>query len=215
MVVQIAEELAIDQVWQLEIAALMSQIGCVTFPEEIINKMYSNLELDDEEREMYANHPKAGGRLLENIPRMEGVTAIVRNQLKNYDEYDNENSEDEETNLGAQILRVIFEYDRLLYLGRERSEVVRHLRKRKNIYNPEIIKQLGKIKKTGETARVVSLQIKDLAIGMVAEDDIYAKNETLLASKGQELTSPVIQGLQNFARRIGVKEPIRVWINTQ
>ena len=50
---------------------------------------------------------------------------------------------------------------------------------------------------------------------MVAEDDIYAKNETLLAPKGQELTWPVIQGLHNFAKKVGVKEPVRVWVNTK
>ncbi|MDJ0621517.1 MAG: response regulator [Desulfocapsaceae bacterium] len=213
MAVQIGEELAIDQIWRLEVAALMSQIGCVTLPEEIINKVYADLELDEEEKEMYGNHPQAGARLFENIPRMEGVTAIIRNQLKDYSEYDQEDQEEEEIILGAQILRVIFEYDRLLFQGKNHGEAVHHLQERKNVYNPIIVKRLGKIKKTGEAARVVSLMIKDLAIGMVAEDDIYAQNETLLAPKGQELTWPVIQGLQNFAKKVGVKEPVRVWVN--
>lgn len=212
LVVQIAEIMAIDEVWQLEIAALMSQIGCVTLPEEIINKLYANLQLDEEEQEMYDNHPRAGAGLLENIPRMEGVTAIIRNQLKDFDAYESDNDEIEETDLGAQIIRVIFDYDLLLYQGMTHPDAVRHLL-RKGSYNPEIVKHLGKIKKTDEPAQVVSLKIKDLSVGMVAEDDIIAKNNTLLAPKGQEITWPVLQGLQNFSRKVGVKEPVRVWVN--
>lgn len=215
MVVQIAEELALDQIWQLEIAALMSQIGCVTLPAEITNKVYADLDLDAEEEEMYANHPQAGARLLQNIPRMEGVTAIIGNQLKDYSEYDQEEQEEEEIHLGAQILRVVIDYDRLLFQGKNHGEATHSLQEKKNVYNPLIVKQLGKLKKTEEVSRIVSLMIKDLAIGMVTEDDIHAQNETLLAPKGQELSWPVIQGLQNFAKKVGVKEPVRVRVNTK
>ncbi len=212
LVVQMAEAMAIDQVWQLEIAALMSQIGCVTLPKEIIDKLYANIQLDEEEQEMYDDHPQAGAGLLENIPRMEGVTAIIRNQLKDFDEYESDDAEIEETDLGAQIIRVVFDYDLLLYQGVSHRDAVRHLL-RQDSYNPEIVKHLGKIKKTDDQAQVVSLKIKDLTVGMVAEDDIIAKNNTLLAPKGQEITWPVLQGLRNFSRKVGVKEPVRVWVN--
>jgi len=213
LVVQVADILEISQVWQLEIAALMSQVGCVTLPHEIINKLYANITLDDDEQEMYNNHPRAGAGLLENIPRMEGVTQIIRNQLKNFDEYDSSDSDAEETDLGSQIIRVMFDYDLLLYQGMGHQEAVRHLQ-RKNMYNPVIVKQLSKIKKTKETSQIVSLKINELSVGMVAEDDIIATNNTLLAPKGQEITWPVLQGLQNFSRKVGVKEPVRVWVNT-
>ncbi len=208
LVVQIAKALSIDQIWQLEIAALMSQIGCVTLPEEIINKLYANKELEVEEQEMYDDHPNAGARLLENIPRMEGVTAIVRNQLKDFTEYEQQDSETEETDLGAQIIRVVFDYDLLLYQGMEHHEAVGHLQ-RQDSYNPEIVKHLSKVKQTDEATQVVSLKIRDLTIGMVAEEDIIAKNDTLLAPKGQEITWPVLQGLHNFSKKVGVKEPVR------
>lgn len=215
MAAQIAEEMAIEQLWQLEIAALMSQIGCVTLPEEIINKVHAGQQLDEKEQEMYAEHPQTGARMLENIPRMKGVTAIVRNQLKDFEKYDPEDQEDAETQLSAQILRVVFEYDRMLLQGKNHDEIIRHLHQRKHIYHPEIVRQLGKTQGTGDVARIISLKIKDLATGMVTEDDIYAKNDTLLVRKGQELTWPIIQGLQNFTKKVGVKEPVRVRVNTK
>jgi len=45
---------------------------------------------------------------------------------------------------------------------------------------------------------------------MIAEEDIVAKNGILLTPKGQEITWPVLQGLLNFSKQVGVREPIRV-----
>jgi hypothetical protein len=47
---------------------------------------------------------------------------------------------------------------------------------------------------------------------MIAEEDILAKNGTLLTPKGQEITWPVLRGLLNFSKQVGVREPIRVRI---
>lgn len=210
LVVSIAEALSIDRLWQLEIAALMSQIGCVTLPNEIITKLYSNLDLNQNEMEMYFRHPQAGAQLLENIPRLEGVAQIIRNQLKDFDEYDPDDTDNEETNLSTQVIRVIFDYDLLLFQGTSHTDAIKRLRKQKNIYNPEVIKQLNKLKLTEGVSQVVNLMIKDLTIGMVAEDNIIAKNDTLLVPKGQEITKPVLQGLQNFSRQVGVIEPVRM-----
>lgn len=212
LVVQIAQALAMEKIWQLEIAALMSQIGCVSIPTEIINKLYANRELDDEEKEMYGAHPEAGARLLEKIPRMEGVTAIIRNQLKDFSEYESEEPDDE-SDLGAQVLRVVFDYDLLHYQGMEHKDAVRRLQKRKELYNPEIVQRLDTIQIPEESFQIASLKIRELTVGMVAEEDIIAKNDTLLAPKGQEITWPVLHGLRNFAKKVGVKEPVRVWIN--
>lgn len=211
--VQIAEAMAMEKIWQMEIAALISQIGCVTLPAEIINTLYANRELDEEEQEMYSSHPEAGARLLEKIPRMEGVTAIIRNQLKDFSEFENEEPFDE-SDLGAQIIRVAFDYDLLKYQGVDHKDALRCLSKRKGCYNPEIVKELETISLSDESVQIASLKIKELAVGMVAEEDIIAQNDTLLAPKGQEITWPVLQGLQNFAKTVGVKEPVRVWINT-
>ena len=92
------------------------------------------------------------------------------------------------------------------------NEAVQHLQRNSN-YNPEVLKHLGKVKRSDKPTQVVSLKIKDLTVGMVTEDDIIAKNNTLLAPKGQEITWPVLQGLQNFSKKVGVKEPVRVWVN--
>ena len=62
LVVHLAEQLHLPNLWQFEIAALMSQIGCVTLPHDILNKFYAGQPLDPEEEAMYRNHPQVGAQ---------------------------------------------------------------------------------------------------------------------------------------------------------
>ncbi|THB78969.1 MAG: response regulator [Desulfobulbaceae bacterium] len=215
LVVHVGEALSVQKLWQLEIAALMSQIGCVTLPADILNKVYANVTLEPEEVEMYQEHPANGARMLERIPRLEGVAAIIRNQFRDYCSFDPEDLENEETNLGAQILRTVFDYDLMLFQGVERPEVIRKLLHESEVYNPDVVAELRKYKLKKTISDVLSIQIKDLAVGMIVEEDILSAKETLLAPKGQEITWPVLQGLKNFARQVGVKEPIRVRMQSE
>ncbi len=210
IVVELAEHLRVSQVWKYEVAALMSQIGCITLPSDILNKKHANIELNKEETEMYRSHPQVGAGLLAEIPRLESIVGMIAEQLRRYDEFTEEISTDEESILGAQILRVALDYDFLLFQGKKHSEAVRELVAEKGVYNPEILNVLKNIKLDDEQVRIVSLKVRDVAIGMVADEDILGKNGVLLTPKGQEITWPVLQGLVNFSRRGGVKEPVRV-----
>lgn len=47
-----------------------------------------------------------------------------------------------------------------------------------------------------------------MSTGMVLNQDVKAKNGILLASKGQDVTYSLKERLRNFAKTIGVEEPI-------
>jgi response regulator RpfG family c-di-GMP phosphodiesterase len=210
IVVELAQLLELGQIWKYEVASLMSQIGCITLPTDILNKKHANIELTPEENEMYQSHPKVGASLLADIPRLESVVGMISEQLRRYDEFSEEVSADEESVIGAQILRVALDYDLLLFQGKKHNEAVKELCAEKGMYNPDILKFLNNIKLDEEHVRVVSLKVQDISIGMIAEEDIVAKNGILLTPKGQEITWPVLQGLLNFSKQVGVREPIRV-----
>ncbi|MBE0582914.1 MAG: response regulator [Desulfofustis sp.] len=214
IVLTIGRALSVDNLWQLEVAALMSQIGCVTLPGEILAKRYAGQELSAAEQELYESHPQVGADLLQHIPRMDGVARIIRNQLKPFCQYDQNDTEHGEEDLGAQILKVVFDHDVLLSRGVNHEQAVKHLAQRPEDYNPEVLVRLAQCK-TSEQSRLATLRVRDLTVGMIAEEHIEALNGTLLAPKGQEITWPVLQGLINFSRQSGVKEPIRVRIKEQ
>lgn len=210
LVVHVGQALSVKKIWQLEIAALMSQIGCVTLPADILNKVYANVALESEEVAMYREHPLNGAAMLERIPRLEGVAAIIRNQFKAFADFDLDDVENEETNLSAHILKAVFDYDLMLFQGIERPEVIRTLVQDHAQYNPAVIAELRKYKPKKTISDVLSIKSQDLAVGMIVAEDILSTKTTLLAPKGQEITWPVLQGLKNFARQVGIKEPIRV-----
>jgi response regulator RpfG family c-di-GMP phosphodiesterase len=212
-VVQLAEIFSLPGPWQYEVAALMSQIGCVTLPKEVLQKMYSGLELNGDETNMYSSHPEVGARLLEKIPRLESVTRMIALQLLDYDEYNEDlvSNEVEEVISGAQLLKVVVDFDLQLCCGDTRVDAIKWLRKQKGKYNPTYVEALAKIKIENKV-RTVSVHVQELVVGMVPIEDVVAKNGTLIIPKGQSITWPLLQGLSNFEKQIGVVEPITVQV---
>ncbi len=85
LVRKVAELLKVEDLWQLDVAALLSQIGCVTVPESILAKVYGGQDLPGDERQMYERHPEVGSALIAKIPRLQEVGYIVACQDKHFD----------------------------------------------------------------------------------------------------------------------------------
>lgn len=211
-VVKIAEKLQQDRLWQFEIAALMSMIGCIAVPDDILRKIRAGTDLTEKERVMYRNHPRIGAKLIGRIPRLEHVAAIIENQMLAWDDYGEEPgillSAEEQT--GAQILRATIDHDHLLFRGIGHPEALRTLELRPGMYNPKILKILAEDEIVTERVRIEILNFEDIIPGMIADEDILAKNGALIIPRGQEITWPVIQGLSNYLEHIGIRDPIRV-----
>lgn len=210
-VIQLADFFDLPAPWQYEIAALMSQIGCITLPGDVLNKYYAGLDLNEEEQLMYDAHPQVGAKLLEKIPRLENVTKMIAMQQMRYEEYTEEilSSEYEEVITGAQILKTVIDFDLQLFRGSSRMEAIKLLHRKKTIYKQVVVDALADIKVDRES-RTVSINVQDIAAGMIPVVDVMAKNGALIIPKGQAITWPLLQGLKNFASQVGVVEPITV-----
>jgi len=77
----IAEALEVGNDWQLQLAAMLSQVGCITLPADILTKVYSGVKLDPDEQSLYRAHPDLGARLISGIPRLEQVAKIIAGQM--------------------------------------------------------------------------------------------------------------------------------------
>ncbi len=212
-VVRLAEIFGLPAPWQYEIAALMSQIGSVTLPAEVLGKVFAGQEMSEEEQQMYAKHPEVGAKLLEKIPRLENVTKMIALQQTRYDAYTEAILDDypEEVITGAQILKAVIDFDLQLFQGATQGEALTWLRKQKGRHNREIIDALAGIK-VEEQFQIVVLHVQEIVTGMIPVEDILAKNGSLIIPKGQTITWPLVQGLKNFARQVGVVEPIKLQV---
>lgn len=212
IVVEIAKNLGLRPLWRFEVAALISQIGCIAVPDDILKKVSLNEPLSESEKKMFADHPRIGAQLVRRIPRLESVAEIINNQLVPYeDDLPTADLPDDMT-LGSHILRAALDYDQLTGKGSTHDEAISQLYSRKGNYNPDVLQQLKILhpRLPNENA-TVSLLFDELVPGMIAAEDILAKNGTRIIEKGQEITWPALQGLHNFIDHIGIKEPIKVW----
>ena len=211
----ITTQLRLPDLWQYNIAALLSQIGCVTLPGDILDKVNSRVTLDHEEQEMHRSFPLVGAKLLANIPRLEGIVRMIEWQQRPYSEYTSlpDSPQEKAACLGAQILKVVLDFDQLTFQGLSHPKALSELQKRPDQYNPLIIHALEGLEVSEVEKVVMMLRVKDLTAQMIIAEDVIAKNGILLAAKGQEVTFPVIERLQNFSKRVGIDEPFRVLVD--
>jgi response regulator RpfG family c-di-GMP phosphodiesterase len=214
LVARMCGKLQLANSWEYEVAALMSQVGCITLPTDILHKLYAGVELSPDEYQMYERHPEVGRELFTHIPRMEIVAAMIGMQLHRMDEYANEPlaSVDEEACQGAQMLKVAIDYDLLSYQGLSQKDILLRMKRMPGVYNQEILAALEGMKIKTMQGRVVNLKVKDIQTGMVAEEDVFANNGVLIIPRGQVVTWPILQGLDNFSKQVGIQEPICVRI---
>jgi response regulator RpfG family c-di-GMP phosphodiesterase len=216
IVSQVAQALHLKPLWQYEVAALVSQVGCVAIPSDILVSVQNGKKLSPREQAIFEDHPRIGARLVGRVPRLENVARIIAGQLNDYSEQEVLDHEQPDLIRGAHLLRAALDYDRLIYQGASHSEAIHRLFAGAECYNPEMITALENIippKQAGGT--IIRVQFDDLIPGMVAAEDIRGHNGALIIEKGQEITWPVLQGLHNFIEHIGIREPISVWYYDQ
>lgn len=213
-VLDIARKLKLPHLWQYQIAALLSQIGCITLPGEIIDKIYRGEILSDAEEEMYRGHPAAGAKLLANIPRLETVAMMIAEQDQSYREFaglpEIEDPVEQTILTGGQVLHVAIDFDQLVFCEYSEEAALDEMEKRNREYNPEILAALREFIDSQLEQVVKKVSFMELKAGMILSEDVLTKTGVLVASKGQEVSYAVMQRLRNFYNTIGVVEPIEV-----
>src|SRR3990172_4411991 len=141
LVRMISADLKDDKAWQMEIAAMLSQLGCITTPEDILAKVYSGTNLSEKELQVFQTHPKIGCDLIVNIPRLETVAAVIAYQEKNFDGsgVPCDTKRGEEIPLGARILKLALDFDSLVTSGRMHAAAGGAIREGEGWYDPAIV----------------------------------------------------------------------------
>jgi response regulator RpfG family c-di-GMP phosphodiesterase len=66
--------------WELRVAALLSQIGGVALPDELVESVRYGAPLSEEEAAVYATHRQVAADLVSSIPRLERVAEWIGSQ---------------------------------------------------------------------------------------------------------------------------------------
>lgn len=209
-----AVQLNLPDVWQFDLAAMLSQIGCITLPPDTLDKIYAGGTLSEDEESIFSSHPSVARNLLVNIPRLELIAQMVERQQKPFGDTTSpaDPQHKDVIALGAQMLKVAIDFDQVVAHGVSHKVALAEMRTQRQTYNSILLSALdnfevGKVEMEAKTIRLL-----DLNTLMIVDEDIRAKNGLLLVAKGQEITYTVIERLRNFSRKIGVVEPFRVLV---
>ena len=200
--------------WQIEVAAMLSQIGCVGIPEQILAKAYDGKELTPAERKMFEAYPLAGQQLIANIPRLEEVTEIIAYQQQHYDGqgFPGDGKCEGEIPLGSRILKVALDFDTLLSAGYSIETALAEMNDRPGRYDPSVVAALSGVLAITDAQVIRRITVSELVDGLTLAEDITTINGTLVCSRGQEVTRSMRLRLKNYVTNIGIQSAVRVFV---
>ncbi|MEM7261397.1 MAG: HD domain-containing phosphohydrolase [Planctomycetota bacterium] len=217
---EVASDLEVSNRWELEIPALLSQIGCITLPAETVEKLDSGRPLTAEESAMVDELPRVTADILGKIPRLEKVRRILEYQNKRYsgEGPPPDKVRGKEIPFGARVLRVALDYDALELQGLEPADAIEVMKNRSDWYDREVLHAFAR--RRGQAfprQRVTEVALHELEPGMVFHEDVRTTKGVFLVPHGQTVTPGIIQRLRNLAPTAGLRRTfvVRVPISNE
>jgi response regulator RpfG family c-di-GMP phosphodiesterase len=206
---ELAGELQVANRWQIEVAAMLSQLGSITIPEETIKKHYYGEALSADEQAMIGRMPAVAEELLANIPRLEPVRAILSRHAK-LSRHGGGAGKDTEIAVAASILGIAVEFDELESRGLSAQLALDTVLGREGAHDPAIMQAFARLRGSVAAGQhVQEIPLRSLRIGMVLAEDMRTKTGLLLVTRGFEVTPSFLEKTSNL-REGYVKEPVLV-----
>ncbi len=211
LVQQICQEVQVDNAWEIEIAAMLSQVGCITLPETTLAKLSSGKPLSAEELQAYQSHPQVGHDLIVKIPRLHGAAQIIAYQQKHFDGsgIPVDGKKAEHIPFGARVLKLVIDVVQLVSVEKSAEDVWTAIHDREGWYDPSLVDALAAVLDIEYVIK--SVDIEHLEDNMILDEHVVTQSGDLLLARGQEVTLSMRERLKKFLETTkGVQEPIRV-----
>jgi CheY-like chemotaxis protein len=210
-----AAELGITD-WRLPLASMLSQVGCVAVPGDVLERARTGSVLDHDELEVYLAHPQTARQLLERIPRLEDVASWVGAQPIRPPTAAVESTDWAAPEPGAQPepaelllhagIALLATLDATGHLAR-----AVYLLTQTGHYPAEMMTALAEsAKHLAPQGMLREFTVAQIRPGMLLDSDIQTVTGLTLVRRGERLTEAASLRLANFARTVGIKEPIYV-----
>jgi response regulator RpfG family c-di-GMP phosphodiesterase len=209
---QLLTHFEIRERWPVEVAAMLSQIGYVTVPPDTLEKLQRAGSLKPAEQEMLDRMPVFIDQWLSNIPRIEPVREILRLYSRRFagSAQDSHATPGAGLPWGARALRIALDFDSLQSDEASAAHPFAIMRGRTGSYDPAILEAFAKLHGDSQAVRLIELQMRDLAIGMVFGEDLKSAAGVLLVARGQEVTAGLLERLRNIPTDVAGRRGVRM-----
>ncbi len=181
------------RLWQLQAAAMLSQIGYISLPVELVEKLYYGHKLTRDEKVLADAAPAVAQKLLGRIPRLEPVLEILALSQKSAAV-----AADSVVTLGGNILRLVLEYDLQIAQG-STTEIATQALARSGEHDMQLVELLAALVGDGtRRSEIIEIPLRQVVPGMIILDDVRTHMGTVVAPKGFEVTEVFIERMRNF-----------------
>jgi response regulator RpfG family c-di-GMP phosphodiesterase len=203
--------LGVPMPWQLEVAIMLSQIGCVTLPPATAEKFYFGRPMGADENDMVQALPALAVQIIESIPRLEAVRAILQLQEHDFDGAGAPSTSPSGPGLplGARVLKIVSDWDSLEVSGMASGPAMAAMQQRRGRYDPKLLDALVRLNHSVPLGGLRQADLASLKAGMFLAQDVLSEDGHLLVARGQEVTLSLLRRLRNLAPG-SVREPIQV-----
>jgi DNA-binding response OmpR family regulator len=206
--VALATELGISNLWQLEVAAMLSQLGTVVLPETTLESHFRGKPLTPQEQAMVARVPTLNQDLLANIPRLELVREWV-GELSSLPPSGPAPKRWSEHCPELRILRLANDFDSLEMEGLSAENCLDVMRGRPGWYDDGMLNAFAKLRQAKTQGHVREVSLAALTTGMVLVSEVRTTGGVLVLARGHQFTASSLERLRNYSKN-SIKEPIRV-----
>ncbi len=194
-----------ERCWEIETAAMLSQLGCVTVDRDLLVRAHSGQTLSAEDSRALAQVPEVSARLVAHIPRLEGVREIL--ELLSHPA-GGTSSTPAELRRAADILRLAVDFD--WHEGRTASAATAFETIRKSgHHDPALLAAFESVRRSPTDADVVRpVSLGELREGMILDEDVRTQAGVLFAARGYVVTGAFVERLRQ-SKSAGIPGSLR------
>ncbi|KHD78803.1 transcriptional regulator [Actinoplanes utahensis] len=206
LVGELTHALELDGLWEIEVAAMASQVGAVTVPPEVMRKLAEGAGLTPDEQAVVNAMPASVLPLIKDIPMIDDVIDTIRGLAG---ERPPAGGWSPVVEGAISVVRTAIEYDTAFARSNSATTAVAALA-RADRCAPHVLAALRQIKgvQSPEAGSTQAYTIAELQVGMRLAQDVTATNGLVLISSGTVMTEAMLDRLANFNRALGLVEPV-------
>jgi response regulator RpfG family c-di-GMP phosphodiesterase len=192
-VAELAEKLGERDRWSIEIAAMLSQVGCAALPAEAVDRYFAGESLTKNEQELVDSMPLTAERVIAGIPRLEAVRDILRLQNSRH-----QPGAVDTVPIGARILKTALDFDLLELHGLSERDALATMHRRTDWYDPRLLTAFAELRgaSTAGTA-LQEMRLSQVRVGMVFAADLRTESGMLLVARGQEVSVSMAERIRH------------------
>lgn len=197
--------LGLVDTWKFRTAASLHALGFVAIPTELLDKHHAGTKLTAAEQSQLATVPEIGARLLLDIPRFREVAEIVRRHREPIPA-----TAPDDITRGAAMIGIARAVLESAGPTRRIAQVARSLAPTHNELGRALLALLDDYQARRPGDEVLHLRVPELRAGLVLEEDLTTRSGTVLFSRGNVISAPVLERIRRYAESSTVREPIHV-----